>query len=352
MRAIADEGPDGFYKGRVAELIVAEMRRGNGLVTLEDLAAYQAIVREPIRGYYRGCEIIGAPPSSSGGITLVETLNILENFDLKKQGRWSPDTLHLMIEAMKRSYRDRACYLGDPATTAIPDKLTTKQYAKELAQGIDLSRATPSAELAGSIPLAPEGDHTTHLSVIDRDRNAVSLTFTLESAYGSRVVVAGGGFLLNDEMNDFGWLPGITDATGRIGTAPNQIAPGKRMLSSMCPTVVLRDGRPLLITGSPGGRTIINTVLCTVVNLIDFDMDIGSAVSAPRMHHQWLPDQVRAEPALLEQHAAAIDQLRARDHDFGKPAKQGDAHSIWIDPATGEIVAVADGRVSGKAAGY
>ncbi len=207
-----------------------------------------------------------------------------------------------MIESMKRAYRDRAAYLGDPAMTSIPAKLLERTYAEQLAATIDPLRATPSSELAGGIRITTESEQTTHLSVVDRDRTAVSLTYTLESAYGSRVVVRGGGFLLNDEMNDFNWVPGLTNTAGRIGTPANDVAPGKRMLSSMCPTVVCQDGRPLLITGSPGGRTIINTVLWMVVNVVDFGMDVRQAVDAPRLHHQWLPDLVRIEPALAAQH--------------------------------------------------
>ncbi len=350
---IAERGPDGFYTGRVAELIVAEMRHGGGLVTAADLAAYRAIPREPLRGNYRGCEILAVPPTSSGGTTLVEALNILETFDLRSRGRWSSDTLHLMIESMKRAYRDRACYLGDPATTSIPDKLLEKQYARELAATIDPRRATPSENLAGEIRIAAESEQTTHLSIVDRQRTAVSLTYTLESAFGSRVVVADGGFLLNDEMNDFNWLPGTTNRSGRIGTTPNEIAPGKRMLSSMCPIVVRREGRTLLVTGSPGGRTIINTVLCMVVNVVEFDMPIRQAVDAARMHHAWLPDRVRIEPSLLEEHPQAVERLRELGHEFAdKPARQGDAHSIWIDPKSGEITGAADRRTSGAAAGY
>lgn len=353
LERIADRGADGFYAGPTAELIAAEMQRGGGLVTQADLAAYRPVVREPVRSTYRGCEILGVPPSSSGGTTLAEELNILETFDLRAQGRWSAETLHLMIESMRRAFRDRAAYLGDPATNDIPAKLLRKDYARRLAGSIDPQRATPSVELAGNIRITRESEHTTHLSVIDRQRMAVSLTYTLESSWGSRVVVRGGGFLLNDEMNDFNWLPGVTNTKGRIGTPPNDVAPGKRMLSSMCPVVVRKQGQPLLVTGSPGGRTIINTVLCVVVNVVDFEMDIRTAIDAPRIHQGWFPDYVRFEPGLLRQHPEAIEQLRRMGHHFaplGVP--QGDAHSIWIDPATGRIVAVADFRRDGFAAGY
>lgn len=353
LQRIADGGPDGFYTGEVAELLAAEMRLGNGLITTADLAAYQPIKREPLRGTFRGHEIVAIPPSSSGGTTLIEALNLLENFDLHRQGRWSPETLHLLIESMKRAFRDRAAYLGDPATTTIPAKLLDKQYARQLAETIDLRQATPSEELAGDIAITAESEHTTHLSVIDRARTAVSLTYTLENSWGSRVVVRGGGFLLNDEMNDFNWLPGVTNHAGRIGTPANDVAPGKRMLSSMCPVVVRVDDHNLLVTGSLGGRTIINTVLNVVVNVVEFDMSVREAVDAPRLHHQWLPDVVRFEPRLSEQHPDVITALQAMGHTFASKAiVQGDAHSIWLDPASGAITAAADKRTSGDAAGY
>jgi gamma-glutamyltranspeptidase / glutathione hydrolase len=353
LQAIADHGPDAFYLGPTADRLAAEMRRGGGLITREDLAAYRPTFREPARGTYRGFEIVSVPPSSSGGTALIEELNILENFDLRAQGRWSPATLHLMIESAKRAFRDRACYLGDPDRVTIPAKLTQKDYAQSLARGIDLHRATPSAQLAGDIPVAREGEHTTHFSVIDKDRTAVSMTYTLENMYGSRVVVPGAGFLLNDEMNDFAWHPGVTDTNGSIGTPPNQVAPGKRMLSSMCPTIVLRDGKPYLITGSPGGRTIINTVLCMVVNVLDFSMDPRAAMDAPRFHHQWLPDRAKVEPRLARENPTLLKQLEAMEHTV-RVAKdeQGDAHSIWIDPKTGDLIGVADKRENGSAAGY
>jgi gamma-glutamyltranspeptidase/glutathione hydrolase len=350
LTRIAEQGADGFYAGETADLIAAEMQRG-GLITKDDLANYQARQRPPVHGTYRGYDVYSSPPSSSGGTCLVEMLNILENFDLRKQGRWSPDTLHVMIEAMRRAYRDRAAYLGDPAFVKIPPRLLDKEYAKELARGIDPKKATPSTDLAGAIQLS-EGGHTTHFSVIDKGRMAVSMTFTLESSYGSRVVVKGAGFLLNDEMNDFNWLPGVTDRSGRIGTEPNVAAPGKRMLSSQTPTIVARDGKPVLVTGSPGSRTIMNTVLCVVVNVLDFDMDIRAAVDAPRLHHQWLPDRVIIESALAKEHAEALKQLRLRGHAIIQSGRQGDAHSIHVDPKTRRVIGAADRRISGGALGY
>jgi len=353
LEQIAERGPDAFYLGRTADQIAAEMRQGGGLITKDDLANYRAKFREPVRGTYRGFEIVSVPPSSSGGTTLIEELNILENFDLRAQGRWSAATFHLMAEAARRAFRDRACYLGDPDCVTVPARLTQKDYARTLAHGIDLHRATPSTQLAGEIPIAAEPAHTTHFSVIDRERTAVSVTYTLENQYGSRVVVRGAGFLLNDEMNDFAWHPGITDTTGTIGTLPNQIAPGKRMLSSMCPTIVLKDGKPYLITGSPGGRTIINTVLCMVVNVIDFGMDPRAAVNAPRFHHQWLPDRAKVEPSLSREHPSVLKQLEAMGHAVRvSKDEQGDAHSIWIDRKTGDLIGVADKRENGCAAGY
>ncbi len=353
LQRIADQGPDAFYTGQTAQLIADEMRRGDGLVSLGDLAAYQPLVREPLRGTYRGCDILAVPPSTSGGTTLIEMLNMLESFELRASGRWSPETLHLLIECMRRGYRDRAAYLGDPEFTPIPAKLTEKFHARALAETINPRRATPSLELADDIPITREGEQTTHLSIIDAERTAVSMTYTLEQSFGSKVVVRGGGFLLNDEMNDFNWVPGLTNEAGRIGTPPNDVVPGKRMLSSMCPVVVRRDGRTLLVTGSPGGRTIINTVLEVVLNVVEFEMDVRQAIDAPRMHEQWLPDYVRVEPAMATRQGEALAALETMGHTIVEGMHtQGDAHTIWIDPQTSEIVAAADKRISGSAAGY
>jgi gamma-glutamyltranspeptidase/glutathione hydrolase len=349
LRLIAEGGPDAFYKGPIADLIAAEMKAGGGLITGADLAAYRANVRAPVHGTYRGYDVYAPPPPSSGGTCLVEMLNILENFDLRKQGRWSPRTLHLMIEAMRRAYLDRARHLGDSDFVKVPPHLTTKEHARTLARGIDLTRATRSADLAPDIPLARESDSTTHFSVIDTDGMAVANTTTLERSYGSRVVVRGGGFLLNDEMIDFNWRPGVTDRNGGIGTAANLIAPGKRMLSSQTPTVLARGGKAVLVTGSPGSRTIINTVLCVVVNVVDFDMDVRAAVDAPRLHHQWLPDEVRFEGAA--DYPEAVVKLRAMGHKVSG-IRQGDAHTIWIDPKTGIPRGAEDRRISGKVAAY
>jgi gamma-glutamyltranspeptidase/glutathione hydrolase len=349
LRLIAEDGPDAFYKGPVADLIVAEMKAGGGLITKDDLAAYVANERKPVHGTYRGYDVYAPPPPSSGGTCLVEMLNILENFDLRKQGRWSPETMHLMIESMRRAYLDRARHLGDPAFTKVPAVLTEKDYARTLARGIDLRMATRSEDLAKDIPLAREGDSTTHFSVIDKDGMAVANTTTLERSFGSRVVVRGAGFLLNDEMIDFNWRPGVTDHNGAIGTDANLIAPGKRMLSSQTPTVVAKDGKVVLVTGSPGSRTIINTVLCVVVNVIDFDMDIREAVEAPRLHHQWFPDEVRFEGT--RDYPELVAKLKAMGHAVSG-IRQGDAHSIRVDPKTGAYQGAADRRVDGKVSRY
>ena len=360
---IAAGGPDAFYRGPIADQIVAEMIAGRGLITKKDLAAYRANVREPIRGTYRGYDVFGAPPPSSGGICLVLMLNILENFDLGGQPEpasgadrpvpWSPRTMHLVIESMRRAYCDRARHLGDPDFTKIPAHLTTKEYAKKLAAQIDLAKATPSQAIAPDITLAPESESTTHFSVIDKDGMAVANTYTLENAYGSRVVVRGAGFLLNNEMTDFNRIPGRTDRKGTIGTPANLVAPGKRMLSSQTPTLVCRDDRPVLVTGSPGGRTIINTVLCTVVSFVDFHLDSRQAVDAPRLHHAWFPDRVGFEGFKRPEYAQTVEQLRSMGHQFDEKARrQGDAHSIGVDPSTGRFLGAADKRSDGKAAGY
>jgi gamma-glutamyltranspeptidase/glutathione hydrolase len=349
LRRISEDGADGFYKGAVADLIAAEMKAGGGLITKKDLEDYKANERKPVHGTYRGYDVYAPPPPSSGGTCLVEMLNILENFDLRKQGRFSPDTLHLMIESMRRAYLDRARHLGDPAFTKVPAKLTAKDYARTLAKTIDPKKATRSEDLAKDIPLAREGDSTTHFSVIDRDGMAVANTTTLERSFGSRVVVRGAGFLLNDEMIDFNWRPGVTDRNGGIGTDANLIAPGKRMLSSQTPTIVAKDGKVFLVTGSPGSRTIINTVLCVVVNVVDFDMDARAAVDAPRLHHQWFPDEARFEGA--GDYPDAVAKLKAMGHKV-IGIRQGDAHTIRVDPKTGAYQGAEDRRIDGKVAAY
>lgn len=334
LEQIAAAGPVAFYAGPIADKFVAEMKAGDGLITRDDLKSYRAKRRRPIATTFRGHDIYAPPPPSSGGIVLAQMLNMLETFPLKDKGRFSPTTLHLMIETMKRAFRDRAAFLGDADFVEIPAKLTTKAYAKKLASQIDPRRATPSVELAGDIAIAGEGDSTTHYSVIDADGLAVSNTYTLEQSYGSRIVVRGAGFLLNNEMGDFNPRPGHTDREGRIGTPANIIAPGKRMLSSQCPTIVAKDGRAVLITGSPGGRTIINTVLCNVLNVIEFGMDLPTAIDAPRLHHQWLPDIAQLEVRGKEPSEETMAELNNLGHKTRIVENQGAAHSILVTDKT------------------
>lgn len=350
MQRIADQGPDAFYSGPIAELLVAEIQAGKGYIAAEDLKNYRAKERKPVHGTYRGFDVYGPPPPSGGGICLVEMLNILEGFDLKKHPRGSPETEHLLIEAMKRGYVDRARHLGDPDFTKIPDELITKEYATQLRKSISLDKATKSGDLANEIRIVRESKETTHFSIVDADGLAVANTYTLEESYGSRIVVKGAGFLLNNEMGDFNWKPGVTNDRGRIGTPPNEVAPGKRMLSSQTPTIVTRDGKLFLVTGSPGGRTITNTVLNVLVNVIDYGMDIQAAVDAPRTHHQWFPDEAKIEriatrPELLKGLKNLGQLVDEKKHS------QGDAHSILIDPKTGTRKGAADRRTDGKALG-
>jgi gamma-glutamyltranspeptidase/glutathione hydrolase len=318
------------------------------------LERYRAQIRQPIHGTFRGYHVYGPPPPSSGGIAVVEMLNILENFDLHRQGRYSAKTSHQLTEAMRRVYYDRARYLGDSDFVEIPPHLVTKEHARTLAASIDSARATNSRAISTEIPIAVESSQTTHFSVIDAGGIAVSNTYTLEQNFGSRIVVRGAGFLLNNEMGDFNPVPGVTNAMGQIGTRPNLVAPGKRMLSSMTPLIVTTaDGKPLLITGSPGGRTIINTVAQVTLNVLEFKMSPVEAVEAPRLHHAWFPDQLQVETPLLKNHAQAIDDLKRLGHSIrAERGSQGDAHTIWIDPQTGVFHGAADSRLGGAARGY
>jgi len=344
LRAIAIDGPDAFYKGWIADRIAEDMAANGGLITKEDLAAYAAKQRAPVKGTFRGYEIVSMPPPSSGGIALIEMLNMLESFDLKAKGFASVETRHLEIEAMRRAYLDRARYLGDPDFVQVPvAKLVSKEYARARAATINPNKASSSLELGKDIVTTPshEPDETTHFSVIDRYGMAVSNTFTLEGGYGSHVVVKGAGFILNNEMGDFNKNPGVTLPDGTIGTAANLIDPGKRMLSNMSPTIVSKNGKVVLVTGSPGGRTIINTGFTVVLAVTEFGMNVRDAVDAPRMHHQWLPDVVNIEPSGA---TADVEQkLRGLGHTVKTGNAQGDANSIGID-AGGTAWGAADKR--------
>jgi gamma-glutamyltranspeptidase/glutathione hydrolase len=334
LRAIATRGADVFYKGWIADRIAEDMAANGGLITKADLARYQAKVRRPIRGTYRGYEIVSMPPPSSGGVALIEMLNILEPWDLKSKGLLTAPALHLQIEAMRRAYLDRARFLGDPDFGSVPvSRLTSKKYARQIASTIETDMASNSVELGRGIvtaSTAAESHETTHFSVIDKEGMAVATTTTLEGGFGSHVVVKGAGFLLNNEMGDFNKKPGETNMTGDIGTRPNQIEPGKRMLSSMTPTIVSRDGKLVLVTGSPGGRTIINTVLTIVLGVTEYGLTGREAIDLTRMHHQWLPGHVTLEEGRVSQ--AALSGLRGMGHDVRVQGRQGDAHSIWIAP--------------------
>ena len=316
-----------FYRGETARLVVRDMKANGGLITAADLRAYKPVRREPLRGTYRGYELLASPPPSSGGQVLIEVLNILEGWDLKGAGAGSPASVHLASEALRRAFVDRAQFIGDPGFN--PDipmaRLLSKTYATELRATIQPERASTSDPARFS--WERDRPHTTHLSVLDREGNAVSLTYTLEESYGLKRIVPGAGFLLNNELGDFNAVPGLTDATGRIGTAPNLAQPGKRPLSSMCPVILVKDGAVFMVSGSPGGRTIPATVLNTVLNTVDFGMDARAAVDAPRFHHQWLPDHIQIEASFP---VATRDALKAMGHTLKEVPKQGCAQVILV----------------------
>jgi gamma-glutamyltranspeptidase/glutathione hydrolase len=345
LRTIANQGQAAFYTGWIADSIAATMKRGGGLITKRDLAAYVAKERKPVRGTYRGYGIIGMGPPSSGGVAIIEALNILERYDLSKFGANSPQSLHYIIEAQRRAYLDRARFLGDVDFGPVPvAKLTSKAHATAVAADINRSMASRSSELGKDIltkPVPAESDETTQFSIVDKDGMAVSNTFTLEGSFGSHVVVSGAGFLLNNEMGDFNKKPGYTDSLGTIGTKPNLIAPGKRMLSSMSPTIVTKDGKLFLVTGSPGGRTIINTTLNVILNTIDFGMNVRQAVDAPREDFEWMPDSVSLERVPGRDSVAravvgdsVVRALESMGHRVRLVRRWGDAHSIRYDAAT------------------
>lgn len=350
LKSIQKNGPDAFYKGDIADLIVREMKQHGGLITKTDLAAYKPVIREPIRGTYQGHTIFSMPPPSSGGIHIVQLLNMLEGIPIKSFGHNSATGIHYMAEVMKYAYADRSKYLGDPDFVDIPIRgLTAKQYAVELRQNISRMFATPSSKIGPGKPPGYESDQTTHYSVIDKHGNAVAVTYTINFSFGSGIVVDGAGFLLNNEMDDFSSKPGVPNAYGLIGGEANAIEPNKRMLSSMSPTIVLKNGKPFLITGSPGGSRIITTTLQIILNVIDHGMNIQEAVNAPRIHHQWLPDELRIEEGLSPD---TIRLLKKMGHKVEIKTTMGGAESIFIDPDTGIYYGAADPRREGLAIGY
>ncbi|MFZ1375678.1 MAG: gamma-glutamyltransferase [Geothrix sp.] len=325
-----------FYRGATARLILRDMEAGGGLLRASDLRAYRPRWRQPLRGSYRGVEVLAAPPPSSGGQVLIEALNVLECYDLKAAGAASATTVHLASEALRRAFADRAQFLGDPGFNGDMPllRLLSKEHAASLRATIRVDRASTSVPDRFTWPT--DRPDTTHLSVLDRKGNAVSLTYTLEDSYGLKRIVPGGGFLLNNELGDFNAGPGLTDATGLIGTVPNLAQPGKRPLSSMCPVILVQGGKALLVSGSPGGRTIPSTVLNTVLNVVDFGLDARAAVDAPRFHHQWLPDRIQVEADLP---AATQSALKAMGHTLKEVKKQGCA----------QVILVWDGQVQGAA---
>ena len=330
LRRIAGKGSEGFYRGKTAELIVAEMLRGGGLITREDLANYRVVERQPVVGKYRGYTVASMPPPSSGGVHLVQMLNVLEGWDLSALGHNSAAYLHRLTETMRRAYADRSKYLGDPDFYPVPvSRLMDREYATRLRQGIDLRRASRSADIAPGLELPEESSQTTHFSVWDRDGNVVSNTYTLNFSYGSGIAVAGAGFLLNNEMDDFSAKPGTPNAYGLLGGEANAIQAGKRPLSSMTPTIVLRDGKPVLATGSPGGSTIITVVLQNILNVIDFHMNVAEATAAPRIHHQWFSDRLNYEAGISPD---TLDGLREMGHELApQPRILGKIQAIASD---------------------
>ena len=339
LRRIAEQGPDEFYRGRTSELIVEEMARGGGLITAADLAAYRPVWREPVEGRYRGYRIVSMPPPSSGGVILIEFLNMLEDFEPPPP--LSPAQVHLVAEAAKRTFADRAEFLGDPAFADVPvDVLTDKGYARSRAAGIDLERRTdPTTIKAGDIPVQVSVDgQTTHFSIVDRDGLAVSNTTTLNTGYGSGIIVDGAGFLLNSQMNDFSAKPGVPNVYGVTGSAANEIAPGKRPLSTMTPTMIFSpQGDLMLVLGSPGGSTIISTVLEVILNVVDYGLPLAEAVDLPRFHHQWPPVKPGTDPIFIETDERyglppeTLKALSALGYTFSEIESLGDVQAVGID---------------------
>jgi gamma-glutamyltranspeptidase / glutathione hydrolase len=348
LERIAEKGARGFYDGETAELIEKEMKASGGLVTRDDLRQYSIYRRPPLRGTYRGVEVLTVPPPSAGGVALLQCLNVLEGYDVPGLGAGSSAFVHTVSEAMRRAFADRARFLGDPeAVKDMPvERLVSKEYAATLRKTIRADRASVSEP--GSFEWPAESSETTHFSVVDADRNAVALTTTLEDSYGSKMVVPGAGFLLNNEMGDFNAGPGLTDASGLVGSEPNLAGPHKRMLSSMTPTIVVKDGLAYLVTGSPGGRTIPSTVLLTLLNVLDFGMNPQEAVDAPRFNHQWLPDVIQ-----FERYGLSVDTLEAlakRGHKLAQIGGQGVAEVILVNAREGLLEGGCDRRAPDGAA--
>ncbi len=364
LTAIA-ENPQNFYTGKIAQAIAADMAKNNGLITLEDLKAYKPIWRTPVCGNFRQAKICSMPPPSSGGVHLLQILNIISGTDLKSLGWHHPDAIHLMIEAMKIAYSDRSQYLGDPDFVKVPvQELTSPAYAKKRRQEIKMDRARPSTEVkpgnlnSKCLPISPspsslcpryESPETSHLTVVDEQRNAVSLTFTINLSFGAGVVTPGTGIILNNEMDDFAAAPGVPNAFGLVGNDANSIAPRKTPLSSMTPTIVTENNRFRMAAGAPGGSTIITQVLQVILNVLEYNMDVGAAVSVPRIHHQWLPDELRVESWGLD--ALTLEDLRRRGHKIKQTAPWGNSNAIAVT-ADGTLEGAADPRSEGSPRGW
>ncbi len=348
---IAQKGADGFYKGEIAQKIADAVQAADGMITTDDMANYKPVVRDPISGTYRGYDILSMPPPSSGGTHIIEILNTLEGYPIADMGQNTAGTIHVMAEAMKQAYADRATYLGDADFVDVPVKeLTNKQYASDIRGQIDMGKARPVSEVKASVLTPYESNETTHFSVVDRFGNAVSNTYTINFSYGSGIVATGTGVLMNNEMDDFSAKTGVSNAYGLIGGDANAVAAGKRPLSSMSPTIVMKDGKVFLVTGSPGGSRIITTTLQIIMNVIDHKMNIAEATQAPRIHHQWLPDELRVEEGISADTKAI---LRAKGHDVVTKRTMGAVQSIMVDPETGVLLGATDlRRTSGSVEGY
>jgi gamma-glutamyltranspeptidase/glutathione hydrolase len=347
MRIIGKKGPEAFYKGEIADLIVKDIAANNGLVTKEDLAKYKPIWREPVHGTYRGYDIYSMPPVSSGGIAIIQMLNIMEGYNLKEMGHNSSATINVLAEAMRLAFADRAAHLGDPAFVQVPIKgLTSKGYANELRAKIQLGKAPPSREAKAGSPQLYEGNHTTYFSVVDKWGNAVALNFTIRDWFGSKACVNGAGFFLSNTIDDLAMKVGVPNEFGLVYGTANLIEPYKRPLSSMTPTIVLKDGKVFLITGSVGGPRIINAVLQVVSNVIDHGMNVREAVEAPRVHMQWIPDVLLYEPEIPRDVLRNLETMGYTVKSRGPipPDYFGEAQTIVIDPATGARLGAQDPR--------
>ncbi|ALI98054.1 gamma-glutamyltranspeptidase [Rufibacter tibetensis] len=350
LERIRDKGRNGFYEGETADLLVKEMRRGGGIITHQDLKEYQSVWRPALTGTYRGYKVISMPPPSSGGIALLQLLQMVEPYDLQKWGWQHANTVHVMVEAQRRVYADRATYLGDPDFFKVPvANLLNPAYLKNRMATLNMEQATPSTQVQQGRLLARESDQTTHYSIVDQWGNAASVTTTLNGGYGSKVVVEGAGFILNNEMDDFSVKPGVPNMFGLIGGEANAIAPGKRMLSSMTPTILEKDGKLFMVVGTPGGSTIITSVFQTILNVIDHDMGMQKAVSAPRFHHQWLPDRIEPESDALS--ASVRAELQKRGHLLQNRSSYGAVEGI-LKLKNGTWEGGADPRGDDTAMGY